>query len=50
MVIYLPGLNNVFRLVALSTNDFLLAAGLSLSIIPLVEIVKLVSALKRKQH
>lgn len=50
MVIYLPGLNTVFRLVALSTNDFLLAAGLSLAIIPLVEIVKLISALKRKQH
>ena len=49
-VVYLPGLNTVFRLVALSANNFLLATGLSLAIIPLVEMVKLVSALRRKKH
>ncbi|NLW55842.1 MAG: cation-transporting P-type ATPase, partial [Firmicutes bacterium] len=42
IVIYLPGLNTIFKLTALSINNALIAIGLAFSIIPLVEVVKLV--------
>lgn len=42
-VIYIPGLNTVFQLTALSTGNFLIAIGLSLLIIPIVEAEKLIS-------
>lgn len=41
-VIYVPGLNTVFHLTALPLGDFLAATGLAFSVIPLVELVKLV--------
>ncbi|NTW72337.1 MAG: cation-translocating P-type ATPase [Eubacteriaceae bacterium] len=39
-VIYIPGLNTVFRLTPLSFTDILIGFGLSISIIPIVEFVK----------
>ena len=42
-VIYLPGVNDVFRLSALSAGNFFTAMGLALTIVPVVEIVKAVS-------
>ncbi|NLV17208.1 MAG: cation-translocating P-type ATPase [Syntrophomonadaceae bacterium] len=42
VVIYVPGLNSLFRLVALSGADFLIAIGLAVSVIPIVEIIKLI--------
>ena len=40
-VIYIPGLNTVFRLTALSAGNFLTALGLAVIVIPVVEMVKL---------
>lgn len=42
-VIYLPGVNTVFKLTALSGRNFLIAIGLALSIIPIVEVEKVIS-------
>ncbi len=42
-VIYIPGLNNIFELTALSATDLLIALGLSILIIPIVEIEKFIS-------
>jgi Ca2+-transporting ATPase len=42
-VIYIPGLNTVFELTALSLTNFLIAVGLSVLIIPIVEIEKTIS-------
>jgi len=39
-VIYIPGLNTVFQLTALSVADFFVAFGFAAAILPLVEIVK----------
>ncbi|SMB86160.1 Ca2+-transporting ATPase [Desulfonispora thiosulfatigenes DSM 11270] len=39
-VIYTPGLNNIFKLVALPWYDFLVATALALAVIPIVEIIK----------
>ena len=39
-VIYVPGLNTVFKLTALSGMSFLISVGIAISIIPIVEIVK----------
>lgn len=44
-VIYLPGVNTVFHLTALSAANFAVGAGLALSIIPVVELVKLFMSL-----
>ena len=44
-VVYIPGLNTVFKLEALSGQNFLASLGLSFAIIPIVEVVK---ALQRK--
>lgn len=41
-VIYLPGLNSLFKLATLPAGDFLLSIGLALCIIPIVELIKLV--------
>lgn len=48
-VIYIPGLNSIFKLTALSASNFLIGIGLSLAIIPIVELVKVMerSRLKR---
>jgi len=40
VVIYIPGLNTVFKLTALSVGNFLAAFGLAIAIIPIVELVK----------
>jgi len=42
LVIYVPGVNTVFELTSLSPAYFLIASGLAISIIPIVEIVKFV--------
>lgn len=42
VVVYTPGLNEVFHLTAIPLPDFVAAMGISFSIIPIVEIVKLV--------
>lgn len=42
-VIYLPGVNEVFKLTALSAKDFFSAVGLALAIIPIVELEKLIT-------
>lgn len=47
-VVYVPGLNTVFELTALSVKDLLIAIGLSVLIIPIVEIEKLISSKVRK--
>ena len=39
-VIYVPGLNTAFSLVALSVAEFFAALGIALAIIPIVEIAK----------
>ena len=39
-VIYIPGLNTVFKLTALSAGNFFAAFGLAFAIIPIVELVK----------
>ena len=41
-VVYIPGLNTVFSLTALPMKYFLVAFGLSVSVIPVVELIKLV--------
>ncbi|NLU53714.1 MAG: calcium-translocating P-type ATPase, PMCA-type [Clostridiaceae bacterium] len=43
MVIYVPGLNTIFELTALSWTKLLTAIGISAIIIPIVEIEKLIS-------
>lgn len=47
-VITLPFLNDMFRVVPLSFEQWLIIIGFSLLIIPLVELVKMVSRLKNK--
>ncbi|MDL2273992.1 cation-translocating P-type ATPase [Oscillospiraceae bacterium OttesenSCG-928-G22] len=42
-VIYIPGVNDVFELSPLSLSNFVISFGLSLAIIPVVEIVKLIA-------
>ncbi len=49
-VIYIPGLNTVFELTALSLMNFFIALGISILIIPIVEIEKLISRKFAKQH
>ena len=49
VVIYIPGLNTVFELTALSVVEFFIASGLALLIIPIVEIEKLLSKLVSKK-
>ncbi len=41
LVLYLPGINSIFELSALSAGNFLISFTLALAIIPIVEIVKL---------
>ncbi len=48
-VIYIPGLNTIFELTALSAMDLLIAIGLSISIIPIVELEKYISNKIKKQ-
>lgn len=43
-LIYVPGLNNLFKLTPLSARNLLTAIGLALTIIPLVELVKALGA------
>ncbi len=49
VVIYVPGLNTIFKLTALSAVDLVIAIGLALAIIPVVELVKLVQRLVRRK-
>lgn len=49
-VIYIPGLNTAFEFTAISLKEFLIAIGLAITVIPFVEISKLVTALVRKKR
>jgi Ca2+-transporting ATPase len=42
LVVYIPGLNNIFDLTALSPGNFFRAMALAFAIIPIVEIEKLI--------
>jgi len=48
-VIYIPGINTVFSLTALSAGRFLTSMGLAVAIIPIVELVKLIQSLITKR-
>lgn len=48
LVVYIPGLNNIFDLTALSMGNFLTAMGLAFAIIPIVEMEKLIRRIKHK--
>lgn len=48
VVIYIPGLNTVFRLVALPANDFIMATALAFAVIPIVEVIKLFQGQQRR--
>jgi Ca2+-transporting ATPase len=47
-VIYIPGINTLFGLEALSLSNMLIGTGLALAVIPVVEIVKLVVSVFKK--
>lgn len=47
-VIYIPGLNVVFRLTSLSFNEIIMCIGLSFSVIPIVEIIKIFKRMSKK--
>ncbi|NLL92472.1 MAG: cation-translocating P-type ATPase [Ruminococcaceae bacterium] len=47
-VIYIPGLNVVFRLTSLTFNEIIICIGLSFSVIPIVEIVKVFKRIYNK--
>lgn len=47
-VIYIPGVNTVFKLTPLSGTNLLISLALSVSIIPIVEIVKLITRSMKK--
>lgn len=49
-VIYIPGVNTVFKLTPLSGTNLLISLLLSVSIIPIVEIVKLITRSMKKQN
>lgn len=51
-VVYLPGVNTIFRLEALDPLHFLEATGLAFAVLPIVEMVKLATRFvnKRKQN
>lgn len=49
-VIYIPGVNTVFKLTPLSGPNLLISLLLSVSIIPIVEIVKLITRSMKKQN
>jgi len=44
LVIYLPEVNTIFHLTALSAADFVTAVGMALIIIPFVEVVKIIES------
>ncbi len=48
-VIYIPGVNTVFSLTALTAGRFLTGIGLAVAIIPVVELVKLIQSLITKR-
>ncbi len=43
VVIYVPGINDLFHLIPISLNLFMIGIGLSIMVIPLVEIVKFIA-------
>ncbi|HHV30216.1 calcium-translocating P-type ATPase, PMCA-type [Acetivibrio mesophilus] len=47
-VIYVPGVNNIFKLTPLSGSNFLISIGLAFAIIPIVELVKLIAFAVKK--
>ena len=51
LVIYIPGINTAFEFEAISLTEYFIALGLSLTVIPFVEITKLIAraAEKRKK-
>jgi Ca2+-transporting ATPase len=50
MVIYVPALAGVFSLEALTVRELAVALGLSISIIPIVEIVKAIQRTVEKSN
>lgn len=48
-VIYLPGINDVFKVTALSARELFIAIGLALVVIPVVELVKVFARMTMKQ-
>lgn len=50
-VVYIPGLNTIFKLVALDFNHELIALGLAIAVIPICEVAKLIKkALKKSEN
>jgi Ca2+-transporting ATPase len=49
-VIYIPGINTIFSLEALSLTNLLIGSGLAVMIIPVVETAKLVVSMIRKRN
>ena len=49
-VVYIPRLNNIFKLTALPGSYFFIAIGLSFIILPVVEIEKLISRIASKKN
>ena len=47
-VIYLPGINTAFEFAAISAKEYFIAIGLALTVIPFVEICKLVRRAVKK--
>ncbi len=47
-VIYIPGINTIFNLTALSLTNLIIGMGLALMIIPVVELVKMVTSMIKK--
>ena len=48
LVIYVPGLNTIFDLTALSAGNFFTATAIALIVIPVVEVVKLIESTLKK--
>lgn len=49
IVIYVPGISNLFKFVPLSFSQFMICMGLSLIIVLIMEIVKLIERIKSKK-
>lgn len=49
IVIYVPGISNLFKFVPLSFFQFMICIGLSLIIVLIMEIVKLIERIKSKK-
>lgn len=49
LVIYLPGINTIFKLTPLSTDNLFMSLGLALAIIPIVELMKFLRSVAVKK-